>query len=114
MQENGALQPEIYRHTRTFLKVRSTPTEGEVRAQMKEWQPETENAKFHVPAVLNRNRNLTVENSQDGSSSGGVHQHLPTLIRSSKFPKFFSSELREEDGQLAESLCTSDTTWTMH
>ena len=37
MQENGALQPKLYRHTRTFLKIRSTPTDGEVKAQMKEW-----------------------------------------------------------------------------
>ena len=37
MQENSAQQPKVYRHTRTFLKVRSTPTDGEQKAQMKEW-----------------------------------------------------------------------------
>ena len=29
MQENGTEQPEVYRRTRTMLKIRSTPTEGE-------------------------------------------------------------------------------------
>ena len=29
MQENGAEQPKVYRCTRTMLKIRSTPTEGE-------------------------------------------------------------------------------------
>ena len=35
MQENGAEQPKVYRHTRTSLKIRSTPTDGEQKAQMK-------------------------------------------------------------------------------
>ena len=38
MQENGAEQPRVYRHTRTLLKIRSTPTEGEQTAQMKSGQ----------------------------------------------------------------------------
>ena len=36
MQENGTEQPKVYRHTRTMLKIRSTPTEGKRTAQMKE------------------------------------------------------------------------------
>ena len=36
-QENGAEQPKVYRCTRTMLKIRSTPTEGEQTVQMKEW-----------------------------------------------------------------------------
>ena len=28
MLENGTEQPRVYRHTRTMLKIRSTPTEG--------------------------------------------------------------------------------------
>ena len=44
MQKNGAQQPKIYRHTRTFLKTRSTPTNGKEKAQVKEWMPEKENA----------------------------------------------------------------------
>ena len=44
MQENGAEQPKVNRHTRTSLKIRSTPTDVEQKAQMREWMPETENA----------------------------------------------------------------------
>ena len=62
---------------------------------------------MQAPAVLNGNRNLMVENSQVGSSSGGVQPPLSKLDlpNSQNF-----SEMREEDGQLVESLCTSDTT----
>ena len=35
MCKNGAQQPRVYRHTRTFLKKRSTPTDGKQKAQMK-------------------------------------------------------------------------------
>ena len=72
MQENGVQQPKIYRCTRTFLKIRSTPNVGEAKAQMKEWMPEIENMELQATAVLNRNMNLMVENSQVGSSSGGM------------------------------------------
>ena len=41
MQENGA---EQYRHTRTMLKPRSTPTEGKQKVQKTEWSTETDNA----------------------------------------------------------------------
>ena len=51
MQENGAQQPKTYRHTRTFLKIRSTHTDGEAKAQMKEWMPEKENMEFYAPAI---------------------------------------------------------------
>ena len=33
MQENGAEQPRVYRHTRSMLKIRSTPTDGEQKAK---------------------------------------------------------------------------------
>ena len=64
MQENGAEQPKVYRHTRTMLKIRSTPTDGEQKAQMKEWSTETDNAEFHIPAIPYGNRNVMVKNSQ--------------------------------------------------
>ena len=32
MQENGAEQPRLYKHTRTMLKIRSIPTDGEQKA----------------------------------------------------------------------------------
>ena len=46
MQENGAEQPKVYSRTRTMLKTRSTVTEGEQKAQMREWSTETDNAEF--------------------------------------------------------------------
>ena len=79
MQENGAEQPKLYRCTRTMMKIRSTPTDGEQKAQMREWSTETDNAKFHIPAIPYGNRNSTVENSQEHSSPSGLTLPLPTL-----------------------------------
>ena len=79
MQENGAEQPKVYRHTKTMLKIRSTPTHGKQKAQMREWSPETDNAEFHITAIPYRNRNLMVRNSQEHSSSNSVQLPLPTL-----------------------------------
>ena len=74
---------------------------------MKEWMPEPVNAEFQAPAVPNWSRNFMVENSHDQSSSSSIQPPLPTLDlpNSQNF-----SERREEDGQFAETLCTSDTT----
>ena len=106
MQENGAEQPRVYRHTRKMLKVRSTPTDGELKAQMREWSTETENAEFHIPAIPYGNRNIMIKNSQGHSLPSGLALPLPSLDlpESEKF-----SENREES-QIAESLCTSGTT----
>ena len=106
-QKNGAEQPKVYRHTRTSLKIRSTPTDGEAKAQMKEYMPEMENAKFHIPAIPNGNRNPTVENSQSRSSSSSLAPPLPTL----DLPNSENiSENIEENSQLAAPLCTDGTT----
>ena len=51
MQENGVEEPRVYRHTRTMLKTRSTPTEGEQTAQMKEWTTETRSTESNIPAI---------------------------------------------------------------
>ena len=51
MQENGTEQPKVYRCTRTMLKIRSTPTEGEQTAQMKEWTTESRSVMFNTPAI---------------------------------------------------------------
>ena len=111
MQENGAEPSKVYRCTRTMLKIRSTPTDGEQKAQMREWSPETDNVELHIPAIPNGNRNLKVENSQEHPSSNSVQPPLPTLVlpQSEKF-----SENREENSQLAGPLCTSGTTREMH
>ena len=107
MQENGAEQPKVYRHTRTMLKIRSTPTDGEQKAQMREWSTETDNTEFHIPAIPNGNRNLTVRNSQEHSSSNSMQPPLPTLDlpESENF-----SENREENSQLQGPLCTCGST----
>ena len=106
MQETGAEQPKVYRQTRTMLKIRSTPTDGKQKAQMREWSTETDNAEFHIPANPYRNRNLMVENSQEHSSSSCLAPPLPTL----DLPESeIFSENREENSQLAGPLCTNGT-----
>ena len=83
-----------------------TPTDGETKAQMKEWHTDTENVEFQLPAVPCRNRSPTEENSQHHSSSG-PEPPLPT----SGLPNSKNiSERREEDCQNVESQCTSSTT----
>ena len=74
---------------------------------MREWSTETDNAEFHIPAIPNGNRNLTVKNSQEHSLSNSLQLPLPTLDlqESENF-----SENREENSQLAGPLCTSGTT----
>ena len=105
MQENGAEQPKVYRCTRTMLKIRFTLTDGEQKAQMREWLTETQNIKSHVPAILYGNRDCVIKNSQRYASSNSVQLPLPTLdLSESDF-----SENREES-QIAEPLCTSGTT----
>ena len=68
MQENGAEKPKMYRCTKTSLKIRSTPTGGKQKAQIRKWMPEKENMEFHIPAIPYGNRNLMVENAQEHSS----------------------------------------------
>ena len=79
MQENSAEQRKVNRCSRTSLKIRSTPTDGKQKAQMREWSPETENTEFHIPAFPYGNRKLMVENSQEHSSSSSLTLPLPTL-----------------------------------
>ena len=106
MQENGAEQPKVYRHTRTVLKTRSTPTEDEQEAQMREWSTETNNTEFHIPAIPYGNRNITVENSQENSSPSSLTPPLPTL----DLPESETFSENRKESQIAEPLCTSGTT----
>ena len=110
MQGNGTEQPKVYSCTTTMLKIRSTPTDGEQKAQMREWSTETDNTEFHIPAIPYGNRNITVKNSQEHSSPSGLTPPLPTLdlLESEIF-----SENREES-QIVEPLCTSVLHWEMH
>ena len=56
IQENSAEQPRVYRCTRSMLRIRSTPTDGEQKAQMREWVPEKEDMTFQAPAVSNEKK----------------------------------------------------------
>ena len=97
----------MYRHTRSMLKIRSTPTDDEKKAQMREWSTETDNAKFHIPAICYWNRNITVENSQGHYLSSGLALPLQTL----DLPESENFSENREESQIAEAqLCTSGTT----
>ena len=48
VQENGAKQPKVYRHTRHMLKIRSTPMDGKQNAQARHCAVENNNAKFQI------------------------------------------------------------------
>ena len=79
MQENGTEQPKVYRHTRTMLKIRSTPTEGEQTGQMKEWMTESRKSESIIPAIPNTTRESVYKNSQQNASSNTVQLPLPRL-----------------------------------
>ena len=107
MQENGAEQHRVYRCTRTMLKIRSTPTDGEQKAQMREWSTETDNAEFHIPTIPYGNRDVTVKNCQEHSLPSGIALPLPTL----DLPESENFSENREESQIAElQLCTSGTT----
>ena len=106
MLENGAEQPKVYMCTRQMLKIRTTPTDVEQRAQMREWSTETEATEFHVPAIPYGNRNIVLENFQGHSSPSGLPPPLPTL----NLPESENLSENWEDSQLAEPLCTNGTT----
>ena len=106
VQENGAEQPKVYRHTRTMLKIRSTPTDGKQKAQEREWSTETSDSKFHIPAIPYGNRNITTENSQENSNSNSVQLPLSTL----DLPESENFSENREESQIAEPLCTNGTT----
>ena len=79
MQENGTEQPKVYRHTRTMLKIRSTPTEGKQTGQMVEWMTKSRKSESNIPATPNTTRDSVLENSQENTSSDPVQLSLPRL-----------------------------------
>ena len=87
-----------------MLKVRSTPTDGKLKAQMREWSTEADNMEFHIPAILSRN--IMVKNSQEHSlpSSFALPLSMLDLAESENFSE------NKEESQIAEPLCTSGTT----
>ena len=98
MEENGAVQPKVHRHTRTMLKITSTHTDGKQKAQMREWSTETDNTEFHIPAIPYKNRNIMVENSQEHSSSSSLTLPLPTL----DLPESENFSENREESQIVE------------
>ena len=106
MQENSLEQPRVYRYTRTMLKVRSTPTDGKQKSQMREWSTETENAEFHIPAIPYGNRKVVVENSQGHSLPNSLTLPLPSL----DLPESENFAENREESKIAETLCTNATT----
>ena len=106
MQENDAEQTRVYRCTRSMLKIRSTPTDGEQKAQMREWSTETDNAEFHISAIPYGNRNVRVKNSQGHSLPSSVVPPLPSL----NLPESEIFSENREESQIAEpQLCASGT-----
>ena len=90
-----------------MLKIRSTPTDGEQKVQMREWVPEKEDMMFQEPAVPYKRRNLTVKNSQGHSSPSGLVLPLSSL----DLPDSENFSENREESQIAEpQLCTSGTT----
>ena len=87
-----------------MLKIRSTPTEGEQTAQMKEWTTESRSVKSNTPAIPYGIRDCSMKNSQEYTLSDTVQPPLPRL----DLPVSDFSENREEN-QIAEPLCTDDT-----
>ena len=80
-----------------MLKIRSTPTEGEQTAQMKEWTTETRSIKSNIPAPYGT-RDCAIENSQRYASSNTVQLPLPSL----DLPENLSEN--REESQIAEPL----------
>ena len=58
MQENGTEQPEVYRHTRTMLKIRSTPTDVERTGHMKDYPTEIRKSESRILAIPNKSETL--------------------------------------------------------
>ena len=102
MQENGTEQPNVYRHTRTMLKIRTTPTDVKQTGHMKDWLTESRKSESNIPAIPNTVRDSVHENSLENISPDPEQSTLPRL----DLPQAaFDSEDREE---IAESLCTDE------
>ena len=79
MQENCAEQPKVYRHTRTMLKIRSTPMDVEWTGHMKDYPTEIRKSESRIPAIPNTVRDSVHENSLENISPDPVQLTLPRL-----------------------------------
>ena len=105
MQENSTEQPKVYRHTRTMLKIRSTPTDVKWTGHMKDYPTEIRKSESRIPAIPNMVRDSVHKNSIENISPDPVQSTLPRLDLP-QAPFESKSEDREE---IAESLCTDGT-----
>ena len=105
MQENGTEQPKVYRHTRTMLKIRSTPTTVEWTGHMKDHLTETRKSESLTSAFPNVTKDSVHKNSQENISPDPVQSTLSRLDLP-QAPFDLKSEDREE---IAEPLCTDET-----
>ena len=72
MQENVTEQPKLYRHTRTMLKIRSTPTAVKLIGHMKDYMTEIRKSGSRIPAIPNMVRDSIHENSLENISPDPV------------------------------------------
>ena len=102
MQENGIEQPKVCRHTRTMLKIRSTPTDVEQIGHMQDYLTEIRKLESRIQAIPNMVRDSVHKNSLENVSPDPVQSRLDLP----QAPFESRSEDREE---IAESLCTDGT-----
>ena len=105
MQENGTEQPKVYRHTKTMLKIGSTPTDVKQTGHMKDYPTETRKSESRAPAIPNMVRDSVHENSLENISPDPVQSILPRL----DLPQAPFDSKSEDRGEIAESLCTDGT-----
>ena len=77
--QNGTEQRKVYRHTRTMLKIRSTPTDVKQTEHMKDWLTETRKSGSNIPAIPNMLRDSVHQNTLENVSPDPVQLTLPRL-----------------------------------
>ena len=105
MQENGTEQPKVYRHTRTMLKIQSTPTDVEQTGHLKDYLAEIREPESRIPAIPNMVRDSVHENSLENVSPDPVQLTMPRL----DLPRAAFESKSEDREEIAESLCTDET-----
>ena len=98
MQENGTDQPEVYRRTRTMLKIRCTDFRQTRHSNSQ--STESEKAEFHTPAIPNVTRNCVKHNSAENISQDLVHPNKSDTEASASFD--LKSEEREDIAEIAD------------
>ena len=105
MQENGREKPEVYRCTRTMLKIRSTPTDVEQTGHMKDYPTEIRKLESRAPVIPNTVRDPVYKSSLENVSPHPVQSTLPRLDH----PRAAFESKSEDREEIAESLCTDET-----